>query len=55
MEVVMEIITVGDLIKALSKCDQDVPVNIYCEEDTYWIRDVDASMTDRIDINCKEL
>lgn len=51
----MQIITVSDLMKELSKCGQDLPVNIYCEEDTYWIRDVDASMADRIDINCKEL
>jgi hypothetical protein len=51
----MNIITVSDLIKALSNCDPDMPVNIFCEDETYWIRDIDDSMDHRIDINCEEL
>lgn len=51
----MEIITVNHLIKALRKCDQDMPVKIYCEDVSYWIRDIDDSLALRIDINCEEL
>ena len=48
----MDIVTVGDLIRELSKCDQALPVNVYCEDETYWLRDIDTSMTHRVDINC---
>lgn len=50
----MSIITVGDLIEELSKCDQTLPVNVYCEDETYWLRDIDTSMTSRVDINCMD-
>jgi hypothetical protein len=50
--IVMNIVTVGDLIRELSKCDQTLPINVYCEDETYWLRDIDTSMTHRVDINC---
>ena len=48
----MNIVTVGDLIRELSKSDQTLPINVYCEDETYWLRDIDTSMTNRVDINC---
>jgi len=50
-----KIVTVKDLIDALSKCDQDLPINIFCEDESYWIACIDDSMDWRVDINCEEL
>jgi len=48
-----EILTVGDLIKALKKCDPKLYINIYMGDpicDTFWINNIDDSMDDRVDI-----
>ena len=50
-----KIVTVKNLITQLSKCNPDLPVNIYCECETYWISGIDDSMNDRVDINCEDL
>ena len=48
----MSIVYVRDLIAELQKLNPDLPVNIYCEDDTYWIDRIDATKLDRVDINC---
>lgn len=49
-----KIITVGDLIEALKRCDPKLCINIYMGDpicDTFWISEIDDSMDDRVDIN----
>ena len=45
---------VKELIKALSKLEgQQREVCIFCNEDIYFIDDIDDSISDRVDINVK--
>lgn len=50
----MKIITVGDLLTELKKYDKKLAVNIWNEDESYWISEIDNSIEGRIDINTRE-
>ena len=42
---------VKDLIKELKKCDQNLQVFVYSNDDIHELHSVDTSIDDRVDIN----
>ena len=51
----MLIKTVADLIEALKECNQDLPVSLFVDDDTYQITYVDKSIAGRIELNGEDV
>ena len=43
--------TIKELIEKLKKCDQNLNVYVYYEDDIHEIHSIDNSIDDRVDIN----
>jgi hypothetical protein len=48
------VMKVKEIIQVLQKCDQDLPVYAYFNDDIHEVLKVDDSMDDRIDLNIEE-
>jgi len=48
------VMTVKEIIQTLQKCDQDLPVYVYLNDDIHEVLKVDDSMDDRIDLNIEQ-
>ena len=51
MSIKKQIATVGDLVEALKSTDQKKAINLFLDDETYYVDLVDDSIVGRVDIN----